>query len=80
MGVVTLRLNAKEERILGILQEYLDEDKSKIFKEAMIEKFEDIRDREVIREFEQKEKGKKVKFESADALVKRLEKKYKRTV
>ena len=75
MGIITLRLNDKEEKILAHLQDYYDEDKSKILKEAMMEKFEDLRDREVIEEYEKNEKAKKVKFESADELIKKISKK-----
>ena len=78
MGIVTLRLNEEENKILGILQKHLDEDKSKILKDAMLEKFEDLRDRDVIENYEKKSKAKKVKFESADSLIKLLEKKMKR--
>ena len=80
MGIVTLRLNSKEEKILKVLQDYLDEDKSGIFKNAMIEKYEEMQDREAIESFEKRERNKKTGFQSADALVKKLENKYKRAV
>ena len=77
MGIVTLRLNEKEEQVLETLQKYLDEDKSKIFKNALYEKYEEIRDREIIDIFEKKLKKNKVKFERADSLIEKLENKYK---
>ena len=75
MGIITLRLNDQEEKMLAHLQNYFDEDKSKILKEAMWEKFEDLRDREVIEDFEKKSKSGKVQFESADEIIKIIKKK-----
>ena len=80
MGVITLRLNSKEEKILKILQEHLEEDKSRILKHAMFDKYEQLQDRDDIENFEKKEKRGKVKFQSADALIKKIEKKYKKAV
>ena len=75
MGIMTLRLNEKEEKMLSHLQAYFDEDKAKILKGAMHEKFEDLRDREVIEEYESKLKTKKVQFESGDDIIKEIKKK-----
>ena len=75
MGVVTLRLNPEEEKILKILQIHLNEDKSRIIKHAMLDKYEDLQDLEVIANYEKSEKKKKVKFLSADSFVKGLERK-----
>ena len=72
MGIVTLRLNSKEEKILKILQSHLGEDKSRIIKHAMLEKYEEIQDLEVIENFEKNEKKRKVKFQSADSFIKEL--------
>ena len=73
MGVLTLRLNGKEEKILKRLQHYYDTDKSKVLKEAMMEKYEDLRDHEIIEEYE-KNSG-KVQFETADHLISKLKNK-----
>lgn len=75
MAIVTLRLNHEEEKILDLLVKYFDEDKSKILKEAMWDKFEDLRDRELIEEYEKKSLAGKIKFESADELISKIEKK-----
>ena len=77
MAIVTLRLNDEEEKILELLVKYFDADKSKILKEAMWDKFEDLRDREIIENFEKKNKVGKVQFGSADDLIKKIEKKKK---
>jgi predicted transcriptional regulator len=75
MALVTLRLNEDEEKILAMLVKHLDEDKSKILKDALWEKFEDLRDRELIEEFEAKEAAGKVRFSSAEALINRISEK-----
>jgi predicted DNA-binding protein len=77
MAIVTLRLNDEEEKILELLVKYFDADKSKILKEAMWDKYEDLRDLEIIGEFERKERAGKIKFESADALIQSIVQKKK---
>ncbi|MDB5048422.1 MAG: hypothetical protein JWO30_1493 [Fibrobacteres bacterium] len=77
MAIVTLRLNDEEEKILELLVKYFDADKSKILKEAMWDKFEDLRDREIIENFEKKNKVGKVQFGSANDLIRKIEKKKK---
>lgn len=69
MAIVTLRLNQEEEKVLRLLVKHLDQDKSKILKEAMWDKFEELRDRDLIEGFERKNRFGKVRFESADALL-----------
>ena len=77
MAIVTLRLNDEEEKILELLVKYFDADKSKILKEAMWDKYEDLRDQEIIEEFEKKERAGKIKFESADDLIQAISQKKK---
>jgi predicted DNA-binding protein len=73
MAIVTLRLNEEEDKALALLVKYLDEDKSRILKDAMWEKFEELRDREIIEEFEKKSKNGKIEFVNADAFVKQFQ-------
>ena len=75
MAIVTLRLNKDEEKALDMLVDYLDEDKSKVLKAALWEKFEELRDRDLIERFEKLSVAGKASFESADGLVAKLEKK-----
>jgi hypothetical protein len=77
MAIVTLRLNDEEEKILELLVKYFDADKSKILKEAMWDKYEDLRDQEIIEGFEKKERAGKIKFESADDLIQAISQKKK---
>lgn len=72
MAIVTLRLSDDEEKILEMLVRYFDEDKSKILKDALWDKFEDLRDREIIEDYEARSKAGKVEFGSADALLGRI--------
>lgn len=53
--------------------QFFDEDRSKILKEAMWEKFEDIRDREIIEDFEKKKSSGKAVFEDASDFIAQLE-------
>jgi len=75
MAIITLRLNQEEERVLDLLVKHFEEDKSKVLKEAMWEKFEEIRDRELIEGYEALSRAGKIRFESADDLVSRIEEK-----
>jgi len=77
MAIITLRFNEEEEKILDLLVKYFDADKSKILKEAMWDKFEDLRDREIIDGFEKKERAGKAKFATADDLIKAIGQKKK---
>lgn len=72
MAIVTLRLNEEEERILDLLVRHLAEDKSKILKDALWDKFEELRDRELIEEYEAGSRAGKIQFESAEALVAKI--------
>ena len=48
------------------LQDFSDVDKSKILKEAMLERFEDLRDRKIIEDYEKTSRPRKIEFGSAD--------------
>jgi predicted DNA-binding protein len=72
MGMISLRLNAREEQALHYLRDHSDTDRSTIIKEAIIEKYEDLQDLEFIEKFEEREKKGKVKFFSADEILKKV--------
>jgi hypothetical protein len=69
MGVISVRLNEEEEKIIEYLAEEYDEDKSTLIKHSLKEMFEDIIDKRVIDEYEVSEKKKKPKFIDAKALL-----------
>ena len=62
MGVTSIRLNKKEEKVLHYLKEYFHCDSSTLLKKSLFELYEDLKDREVIDTFEKKEKDGKTKF------------------
>jgi Family of unknown function (DUF6290) len=72
MGIVSVRFNFEEERILEELTNYYQEDKSKLLKKLMVEMYEDLIDKNEIAKFESKEKNKKVKFHSANEILAQL--------
>ena len=72
MGIVSVRFNSEEERILEELTNYYQEDKSKLLKKLMVEMYEDLIDKNEIAKFESKEKSKKVRFYSANEILAQL--------
>lgn len=72
MAVVSVRLNEQEEKILDCLVEELHEEKSTLFKKALIEMYEDHQDIKFIDNYIQKSRKKKPTFISADELLKRI--------
>ncbi len=74
MAIVTLRLNDEDEKVLNLLVKHFDLDRSKILKEAMWDKFEDLRDQEIIEGFEKKMRAGKTQFATAKDLIHQIEK------
>ncbi len=70
MGVTSIRLNEKEEKILNYLKEYFHCDSSTLLKRSLFELYEDLKDRERIEDFERREKNGKTKFVNFDELIK----------
>lgn len=70
MAVTSVRFNAKEEKILKLLQKHYNCDTSSLIKKSLWELYEDIKDKEIIEDFEKKEKNKKVKFLNIDEIIK----------
>lgn len=70
MGVISVRFNQQEERILKDLASYYDEDRSKLLKKSMMEMYETMVDRKMIDKYETKERNKKVRFHSAEEILK----------
>ncbi|MDR3237948.1 MAG: DUF6290 family protein [Spirochaetia bacterium] len=70
MAVISLRLNKNEEKMIEFLSNFYEQDKSTLIKYSLKELYEDIIDRNVIAEFEEKEKN--TSFISADEIIKTL--------
>jgi len=70
MGVISIRFNSDEEKILKKLADYFHEDKSALIKKSLVELYENVLDLNTITKFEEKEKKKKVSFSTADEILK----------
>jgi len=70
VGVISVRLNKEEEKILKKLSGYFDIDKSTLIKKSIYELFENVIDLETIKKFEEKEAKGKVRFSTAENILK----------
>ncbi|MCL2129775.1 MAG: DUF6290 family protein [Treponema sp.] len=72
MAVISIRLNKNEENMVNFLSDYYEQDKSSLIKYSLKELYEDIIDRQVINEYEKKEKKGKIKFIDSDEIIKMI--------
>ena len=70
MGVISVRFNKDEEKILKKLSDHFHEDKSALIKKSLYELYENVLNLDEIMKFEAKEKKGKVSFLSAEAILK----------
>lgn len=71
MGVISIRLNKDEEKILKKLSEHFHEDKSALVKKSLLELYENVMDLDEIRRFETKERKGKASFFTAEDILKK---------
>jgi hypothetical protein len=69
MAVTSVRLNQKEEKLLKLLKDYYNCDASSLLKRSLYELYEDLKDKEIIKQFEKKEKNHKSQFVTIDDLM-----------
>jgi hypothetical protein len=69
MAVTSVRFNAREEKILKILKKHYNCDASTLLKKSLWDLYEDIKDSEIINDFEKREKGLKTKFVTIEELL-----------
>ena len=69
MAIISLRLNQNEEKMVGFLSDYYEQDKSSLIKYSLKELYEDLIDKQIINEYETKEKKGKVKFVDSDKVI-----------
>lgn len=69
MGVISIRLNSEEEKVLKKLSDHFHEDKSTLIKKSLVELYENVHDLNVIAKYEEKEKKKKVSFATAEDIL-----------
>ena len=70
MGVISVRFNKDEEKILKKLSDHFHEDKSTLIKKSLVELYENVLDLNEIKKFEAKEKKGKTSFSSAEDILK----------
>lgn len=70
MGVISIRLNNDEEKILKKLSEHFNEEKSALLKKSLFELYENTLDMDVIKKFEAKERKGKASFFTAEEILK----------
>ncbi|MBN2520984.1 MAG: hypothetical protein JXB17_10795 [Bacteroidales bacterium] len=73
MGVVSVRLTSKEEKILAFLADHFEEDKSTLIKHSILDLYEDLKDIEVIDAFEKRENKGKTNFTASKDVLKLIE-------
>jgi len=69
MGVISVRLNKDEDKMLRQLSEYFHADKSTLIKRSLLDLYENMRDMEIIETYEKKEAKGKAKFVTADDIL-----------
>jgi predicted lipid-binding transport protein (Tim44 family) len=69
MAVISLRLNRNEEKMVNLLSNFYEEDKSTLIKRSLNEMYEDLIDRKAIEEYETREKGNDVTFVTAEEII-----------
>lgn len=62
MGIISVRLNSQEEKVVKKLVDYYDEDRSKLLKRSLFELYENIVDGNEIEKFEKKNRQKEQNF------------------
>ncbi len=70
MAVISVRFNKNEEKLLQKLSEYYHEDNPTLIKKSVKKLYEDICDENFIKDFEFREKKGKVKFATAEEILK----------
>jgi predicted DNA-binding protein len=69
VGVISVRFNKDEEKILKKLSDHFHEDKSTLIKKSLVELYENVLDLNEVKKFEAKEKRGKVSFSSAEDIL-----------
>lgn len=70
MGVISVRLDKDEEKVLKKLSEHFHADKSTLIKKSLFDLYENVLDIEEIKKFEKKERSGKVSFVTAENILK----------
>jgi hypothetical protein len=69
MAVISVRFNSKEEKILKTLKNYYNCDSSNLIKRTLLDLYEEIKDREIIEQFEIREKASESGFAKIEDII-----------
>jgi hypothetical protein len=69
MAVISLRLNQNEEKMVNFLSEYYEQDKSSLIKHSLKELYEEIIDKQIINEYETREKNGEINFVDSNEII-----------
>jgi len=72
MAVISVRLNAEEEKMVSFLSNEFEKDKSSLIKLSLKEMYEDFVDNKIIDLYESKEKKNKSTFLSAEEIMNQI--------
>ena len=68
MAIISVRLNEEKEKMVSLLADELEKDKSRLIKHSLREMYEDMIDNKVIDQFEKIEKKSKHKFVNVEKI------------
>ena len=68
---ISVRFNPKEEKILKALKKYYNYDSSNLIKKSLMDLYEEIKDREIIEEYEIKESASESAFIKIEDILKK---------
>jgi len=71
MAVISVRFNPKEEKILKALKKYYNYDSSNLIKKSLMDLYEEIKDREIIEEYEVRESASESTFIKIEDILKK---------
>ena len=69
MAVISVRFNSKEEKILKTLKNYYNCDSSNLIKRTLLDLYEEIKDKEIIEQFEVREKASESGFVKIEDII-----------
>jgi len=69
MAVTSVRFNKKEEKVLNYLKDHFHCDTSSLLKKSLWELYEELKDKEIIEEFEKNEEKGNIKFNTIDNIL-----------
>ena len=69
MAVTSVRFNKKEEKVLDYLKDHFHCDTSTLLKKSLWELYEELKDKEIIEDFEKNEEKGNIKFNTINNIL-----------